>query len=206
MNIKSLVLCLMLATPAAAFAQAGQLSNEVIETIMARRSVRKYKDQAVEHAKLEVIAKCGINAPNGMNTQPWAVTVVEDPEFIKATTALFVKANPEMAKRDKNFKNMYRNAPAIICIATPGGNGSIDSGLLGENMVLAAQSLGLGTCCLGGPVNFLKTSEDAKPYIEKLGFPKGYELCYIIAVGYPDETPEAKPRDASKIKFVTGNK
>lgn len=206
MNIKSIVLCAMLMAPAATFAQTAQHTNEVIKTIMARRSVRKYKDKAVEHSKLETIAKCGVNAPNGMNAQQWAVTVVEDPKFIKETTDLFVKANPEMVKRDKNFKNMYRNAPAIICIATPDGRASVDSGLLGENMILAAQSLGLGTCCLGGPVSFLKTSAAAKPYIQKLGFPKGYELCYIIAVGYPDESPEAKPRDTSKIRFVKGNK
>lgn len=202
MKVKSLLLCLMMVMSTLTFAQTDQLSNDVISTIMARRSVRKYLDKPVEHEKLEVIAKCGINAPSGMNAQPWAVTIVEDSNYIKETTNLFVKTNAEMSKRDPNFKNMYRNAPVIICIATPGGNGSIDCGLLGENMILAAQSMGLGTCCLGGPVNFLKHSEEAKPYIKKLGFPEGYDLCYIIAIGYPDESPEAKPRDLSKIKYI----
>ncbi len=202
MKVKFFFLCLLMVAPTMSFAQAGQNTNEVINTIMSRRSVRKYLDKPVEHEKLELIVKCGINAPNGMNAQPWAVTVVEDPNYIKETTNLFVKSNPEMAKRDPNFKNMYRNAPVIICIATPRGNGSIDCGMLGENMILAAQSMGLGTCCLGGPVNFLKNSEEAKPYIQKLGFPDGYELCYIIAIGYPDESPEAKPRDTSKIKYI----
>lgn len=200
MKIKTFVFCVMLIAPAGMMAQTGQ--NEVINTIMARRSVRKYQDRPVEHAKLETIAKCGINAPNGMNSQKWEVRVVEDPKFIEETTALFVKDNPEMVKRDKNFRNMYRNAPNIICIGTPGGEASVDAGLLGENVILAAQSLGLGTCCLGGPVRYLNTSEAAKPYIERLGFSEGYKLCYIIAVGYPDETPEAKPRDESKIVFV----
>ena len=45
--------------------------NEVINTIMARRSIRKYHDKPVEHEKLEVIVKCGINAPSGVNHQPW---------------------------------------------------------------------------------------------------------------------------------------
>ena len=45
--------------------------NEVINTIMARRSIRKYLDKPVEHEKLEVIVKCGINAPSGVNRQPW---------------------------------------------------------------------------------------------------------------------------------------
>jgi nitroreductase len=48
----------------------------------------------------------------------------------------------------------------------------------------------------------MKTSEAAAPYVQRLGFSEGYELLYAIAVGYPDESPEAKPRDAEKIRFV----
>ena len=107
-----------------------------------------------------------------------------------------------MVSRDKDFKNMFRNAPNIICVATPKGDGQLDAGLLGENMMLTAQALGLGTCCLGGPVRFLNTSEEAKPYIDRLGFSEGYELLYILAIGYPDEQPDAKPRDASKVKYI----
>lgn len=176
--------------------------NEVVKTIMARRSIRKYLDKPVEHAKLETIAKCGINAPNGMNSQKWAVRVVESSEWIKGCTELFVKANPEQAKRDPNFKNMFRNAPNVIVILTPEGKPTTDAGLMGENMILAAQSMGLGTCCLGGPVRFLQTSAEAKPYLEQLDIPEGYGISYIIAIGYPDEQPEAKPRDVSKIKYI----
>lgn len=175
--------------------------NEVVKSIMARRSIRKYKDQQVEHEKLALIARCGINAPSGMNQQPWAVRVVESTEFIDGTTEIFKKENAEMVRRDPNFKNMYRNAPNIIVVAAPDG-GDLDVGLMGENMMLAAQSLGLGTCCLGGPVRFLETSEACKPYLAKLNIPDGYHISYILAVGYPDETPEAKPRDESKIEFV----
>lgn len=178
------------------------LCNEVIKTIMSRRSVRKYLDKPVEHEKLELIARCGIHAPNGMNQQPWAVRVVENADFIQGTTAAFKKANPEQVKRDAGFKNMYRNAPNIIVVATPRGRGQVDAGLMGENMILAAQSLGLGTCCLGGPVRFLQTDEACKPYVAKLNLPENYEICYILAVGYPDETPEAKPRDEQKIQFI----
>jgi len=180
----------------------GNNQNEVIKTLMERRSVRKYLDKAVEHKKLETIATCGINAPSGMNSQKWELRIVEDPSFIKETTKIYVKENPDVAKRDKNFKNMYRNAPNIICIATPNGEGSLDAGMLGENIMIAAQSMGLGTCCLGGPVRFLNSSEETKPFIKRLEFSDGYKLCYIIAIGYPDEKPMAKPRDEGKIKFI----
>ncbi len=189
-------------TPAQAEGDENTSQNTVIETIMARRSVRKYQDKAVEREKLQQIAECGVNAPNGMNRQPWEVRIVNSAEYIDGITAAFKKENARMAE-DPDFKNMFRNAPAVIFVAAPkDGSGQIDCGLLGENIILAAQSLGLGTCCLGGPIHFMKTSEAAKPYVERLQLSDDYELLYAIAVGYPDEAPEAKPRDTSKIQFV----
>ncbi len=176
--------------------------NAVVEAIMSRRSIRKYKDQPVEREKLETIVNCGINAPSGMNRQPWQVRVVDNADYINGITEVFKKANPKAAE-DPGFKNMFRNAPAVIFIASPkDGSGQLDCGLLGENMVLAAQSLGLGTCCLGGPIAFMTGNQEAASYLERLQLPEDYVLLYAIAVGYPDESPAAKPRDAEKVKFV----
>ena len=177
--------------------------NPVLSSIMARRSIRKYLDKPVEHEKLEAVVKCGINAPSGMNRQPWIIRVVENQKLIADVSEVFKTKNPDMVKRDKDFKNMFRNAPNIICICTPArGGGELDAGLLGENMMLAAQSLGLGTCCLGGPVRFIKTEPEAKFFLDSLEIPEDYQLNYIIAIGYPDEQPEAKPRDAGKVKYI----
>lgn len=181
---------------------ADESKNQVVETIMARRSIRKYTDRQVERDKLELIAKCGINAPSGMNKQPWEIRIVESKDYIDGVTELFKEANPKMAE-DPNFKNMFRNAPAVIFIGSPvQGGGEFDCGLAAENMMLAAQSLGLGTCCLGGPIRFLTTEKSAKPYLDKLEFSPDYKLLIAIGVGYPDESPEAKPRDNGKIKFI----
>jgi len=177
--------------------------NPVLNNIMARRSIRKYLDKPVEHEKLEVIVKCGINAPSGMNRQPWIVRVVEDQKLIADVTEVYKQENSEQVKRDKDFKNMFRNAPNLICVCTPAnGGGELDAGLLGENIMLAAQSLGLGTCCLGGPVRFLLSNEKCKFFLDRLDIPADYKLNYIIAIGYPDEQPDAKPRDASKVKYI----
>ena len=177
--------------------------NPVLSNIMARRSIRKYLDKPVEHAKLEVVVRAGINAPSGMNAQPWIVRVVEDQKLIADVNEVYKKANAEQVSRDKSFKNMFRNAPNLICVCTPAnGGGELDAGLLGENMMLAAQSIGLGTCCLGGPVRWLNTNADAKFFLERLDIPEGYKLNYILAIGYPDEQPDAKPRDASKAKYI----
>ena len=177
--------------------------NPVLSNMMARRSVRKYLDKPVEHEKLEMIVRVGINAPSGMNRQPWIVRVVEDQQLIADVTEVYKRNNPEQVKRDKDFKNMFRNAPNLICVCTPAeGGGELDAGLLGENMMLAAQAMGLGTCCLGGPVRFLNANADARFFLDRLDIPEGYKLNYILAIGYPDEQPEAKPRDASKVKYI----
>jgi len=164
--------------------------NPVLTNMMARRSIRKYLDKPVEHAKLETVVKCGINAPSGMNRQPWIVRVVEDQKLIADVN--------EAAGRSQ-----FYGAPALICVCTPAnGGGELDAGLLGENMMLAAQSLGLGTCCLGGPVRFLLSNEKCKFFLDRLDIPADYKLNYILAIGYPDEQPAAKPRDASKVKYI----
>lgn len=180
---------------------AVQQKNEVIETIMSRRSIRQYKDMPVERTKMDTILMCGINAPNGMNRQSWEIRVVGK-EYIDGVTKLYVEENPDAAK-DPSFKNIFRNAPVAVLVAadTEYELSQIDCGLLGENMMLSAWSMGIGSCCLGSPVRFLK-SETAKEFYDKLQFSDGYELVYAIGFGYPDEAPAEKPRDAQKIKYV----
>lgn len=177
-------------------------ANAVIEAIMNRRSIRMYKDIPVEREKLQLIAECGVNAPNAVNSQPWELRIVDDMEMIDAISDSYRRDNPEAVERDPNFKNMFRNAPAVIFIAVPESESGLNAGLLGENICLSAYSLGLGTVCLGGPVGYLKNSEAGKAFLERLDFSEGYDLLYMIGVGYPDESPEAKPRDLSKIRFV----
>lgn len=189
------------AQPAAA--NEADSTNQVIETIMARRSVRKYLPQPVNRDTMQVILNCGINAPNGQNKQSWAIRVVDNPEFINGLTEVYKKANPKAAE-DPNFRNMFRNAPTVVFIAndTAYDFSQVDCGLLGENMILSAWSMGIGSCCLGGPIRFMKTDPEAAEYLKRLNIPEGYDLLYCIAFGYPDESPAAKPRDASKVMFV----
>ena len=212
MNLKSICALalgtLMLAScsqPAATTepATSADTTAIVINTIMSRHSVRQYKDTPVERQKLEEIVRCGVNAPNAMNAQPWIVRVVDSKEYIDGVTEIYRQANPERVAADSTFKNMFRNAPAFIAIANlQQGNSALDCGLMGENMMIAAQAMGLGTCALGSPAHFLRENEAARPYLEKLEIPADYQLLYVIAVGYPDESPEPKPRDMSKVKFI----
>lgn len=189
-------------TQATAEVAQDSAKNQVVETIMTRRSIRQYKPEAVEREKMQTIVECGINAPNAMNRQPWEVRVVDNPDYINGVTELYKKANPQAAA-DSTFRNMFRNAPTVVFIGhdTKSESSPFDCGLLAENMMLSAWSMGIGSCCLGSPARFMMTPEAAE-YLKKLNFSEGYELLYCIGFGYPDETPAAKPRETSKVQFV----
>lgn len=175
----------------------------VTDLMMSRRSIRAYKEEAVSRKTLNEILRCGINAPNGRNLQSYEIRIVDSPELIKAMTEAVVKDMPEVAKRP-GFKNIFVNAPGVIFIAydTRYDFAQVDCGLLGENIILAAWARGIGTCCLGSSARFLLQSPSAKPYLDRLNFSEGFELLYCIGYGYPDETPEAKPRKESMIQFI----
>ena len=178
----------------------------VIDAIMARRSIRQYKETPVPRELLQKIAECGVNAPNAMNKQEWEVRILDDANYMNEVTELMKLEMPQFVNSDApGFRNAFRNAMALIAVACPDdemGMTLINVGLMGENMCLAAQELGLGTCIMAAPSIFMNSSASAKPYLEKLGFTPGYKLRYFLAVGYPDEAPNAKPRDLGKIKVV----
>lgn len=176
----------------------------VVDNIMARRSVRQYKQEPVKREQMETIVKCGINAPNAMNKQAWEVRVLDNKADIDSISKIYLAANPRYAA-ESTFRNMFRNAPTVAFLAAPANPNFmevINIGLMAENMMLAAQSMGIGTCCLGGPVYFLNDNPDAKFFINKLNFSADYQLVLVLAFGYPDENPGAKPRDESKVIFI----
>lgn len=181
--------------------------NEVIETILTRRSIRAYKDQAVPKELLDQVVECGVWAPNAINAQQWEVRVVMSEEWINSATAAAkeaAKGTPNEAQfNDPTFKNLFRNAPAVIFIGhKPGAYTPVDCGLMAGNMMLAAKSLGLGTVCMASPVRTFLMTEAGASHLTSLGFSEGYEPLICIGIGYPDEEPAAKPRNMEVIKYV----
>ncbi len=173
--------------------------NTVVENIMTRRSIRKYQERPVNRDTMEVILTCGINAPNAINKQAWEVRVVDDPAVMNEIQEMMVAANPD--HKPEMVTGCFRGAPTMVFIAndTTFAYSPVDCGLLSQNIMLSAWSMGVGSVCLGSPVRFLQNSPQA---IEKLGFSEGYAPLVCIGLGYPDETPDAKPRDRSKVRFV----
>ena len=182
----------------------------VIDAIMLRRSIRNYTDEPVTREMLQKIAECGVMTPSSHNSQTWEVRVVDNKQWIDSCSNAYIAAVKKAGKYEQvkfmfsqPYKNVFRNAPAVFFIATqPDARLACEGiGMLGENIMLAAVDLGLGTCALG-TVREIFAEPGMEKYTKALEFSDGYQLSYAIAIGYPAETPAETPRDMSKIKFI----
>ena len=205
--MKRLLFLAVTALMSAACCQTSNSEAEAVDNvIMSRRSIRNYKQIPVSRDTMQVILKAGINAPNGQNRQSWEIRVVDNPNTMSEIKAAMSAANPDVPMAGDSF----RNAPVMAFIAadTSYDFSLLDCGMLSENMVLSAWSMGVGSICLGSPVRFLDGSEsirsnpEIRKVMDKLGFSEGYQLVLCVGFGYPLESPDAKPRDESKFRFV----
>ena len=205
--MKRLLFLAVAALMSAACCQTSNSEAEAVDNvIMSRRSIRNYKQIPVSRDTMQVILKAGINAPNGQNRQSWEIRVVDNPDTMSEIKAAMSAANPDVPMAGDSF----RNAPVMAFIAadTSYDFSLLDCGMLSENMVLSAWSMGVGSICLGSPVRFLDGSEsirsnpEIRKVMDKLGFSEGYQLVLCVGFGYPLESPDAKPRDESKYRFV----
>ena len=176
--------------------------NAVVEAIMARRSIRQYHAVPVGRDTLMQIMTCGINAANGQNKQSWEVRVVDNPTTLAQIQDLMAAGNT--ALNPDMVKGCMRGAPVMVFIARDLNYdfSAYDCGLLAGNMMLAAQSMGVGSICLGSPVRFINDAENSAEILNILGYSENYELCLCVGLGYAAETPAAKPRDINKVKFL----
>ena len=179
-----------------------QTENAVIEAIMARRSIRQYHATPVGRDTLMQIMTCGINAANGQNKQSWEVRIVDNPTTMTQIQDLMAAGN---AKLDPAMvKGCMRGAPVMVFIARDLNYdfSAYDCGLLAGNILLSAQSLGVGSIVLGSPVRFINDAETRAEILHILGYSENYELCLCVGLGYAAEAPDAKPRDINKVQFV----
>ena len=176
--------------------------NAVVEAIMARRSIRQYHAVPVGRDTLMQIMTCGINAANGQNKQSWEVRVVDNPTTLTQIQDLMAAGNT--ALNPDIVKGCMRGAPVMVFIARDiyYDFSAYDCGLLAGNMMLAAQSMGVGSICLGSPVRFINDATNSAEIADILGYSENYELCLCVGLGYAAESPDAKPRDINKVKFL----
>ena len=178
------------------------MNNEVINAIMSRRSIRQYHQMPVARDTMMQIMTCGINAANGQNKQSWEMRIIDNPTTLQKVQDLMAVGNPNLPA--EMARGCMRGAPVMTFIARDVNYdfSAYDCGLLAGNMMLAAQSLGVGSICLGSPVRFINDAQNSAEILDILGFSENYELCLCVGFGYANETPDAKPRDINKVQFV----
>jgi nitroreductase len=186
------------------------MMNETIRNILSRRSVRAYATTPVEKEKISLILQCGQFAPSGMNRQPWHFTVVANRKLMDKITAENKKillASPLEAMRaraqDPQFDS-FRGAPMAIIVSgeKEGGYVEADCANAVENMAIAAQSLGLGSCYLASFKIAMETPEGVYLF-EELQIPEGYQPYFALALGYGSEIlGERAPRKEHTITYI----
>ncbi len=150
-----------------------------METMMAiknRRSIRKYKAKEIPQDVLLQVLEAAQLAPSGANRQPYHLIVVTDPEKKKGLVPIC-----------KNQQFVGETSVFIAGVDDPLQKWNrVDLTIALDELSLAAVELGLGTCWVG--------AFDQEKMAEYLGVPKDKVITVCMALGYPDETPEARSR------------
>lgn len=188
--------------------------NAVIEAIAKRRSVRSYETKPLPRDVLKTIIEAGNQAPSAMNSQPWRFVVVEDGDLKRKLLnasrpkALGILENvkavdPEryaqiMKRYDEMDDPIYYSAPAILFVIGSGRYADHSCPLACENVMLAAYSLGVGSCWVGfGSM----VTEDAG-IIEALELKEDEKIYGPIILGYPKDYPDPPPKKEPVVKYI----
>jgi len=188
--------------------------NAVIEAIKKRRSVRSYESKPIPKDIITMIIEAGNEAPSAMNSQPWRFVVVEDK---KVKEKLLGAALPNARKFLEMVKDMdperyemirnrygelkdpiYYSSPAIVFVIGSGRYADHSCPLACENMMLAAHSLGLGSCWVGFGA---MVTEDADVR-NSLELQENERIFGPILLGYPKDYPERPPKKEPQVKWL----
>jgi nitroreductase len=190
------------------------MSNPVIENMNERRSVRFFDNKPLSKEALQTIISAGILAPSGMNSQGWRFIVVQSNAAKLALSAAalpkykawLADASPAVKERRAKVDAIvsdpvYYNAPAIVFVI---GTGSMtqdyDCPMACANMMLAARSLGIGSCW----VYFGLKALEERSIRDMLGIETTEKAFGPILFGYPKngEFPAAPPKKPADITWA----
>ena len=161
------------------------MTKAIINNIFTRKSVRSYTGGAVTKDTLELLVKAGMAAPTGMNRQPWQFYATNNPKTIE-----------EAAKKLGRGGNMVKEAGAVIVVCGVPAESeiywAIDATCATENILLAAEALGLGAVWLSAYPN----EERMNTVSEAFDIPKEFKVLCYIPVGHP--TGKEQPKDKWK--------
>lgn len=191
----------------------GKFSNAVLLNIYGRRSNRNYgPDPVPDDALLEII-NAGIYAPTAACQQLWRFAVVTDraaiDRYSDLAKRLWLERLPGMAaglgagpasmieRMMRSPAHIFHRAPALVFIVAPRAPFVVeDCSCAAENMMLAARSLGIGSCWIG----FANMLGDDEGTLGELKVPEGHGIVAALVFGYPvNEARRAPPRNKDVI-------
>lgn len=173
--------------------------NSVIDTILSHRSIRKYTGEPISKSDLDTIIQSGLAASSSSMLQVVSVIRVTDSDKRKALAHLAGdQAYVENAAEFLVFCIDYQRHFELNNDVKPDFTelmliGAIDAGIMAQNCLLAAESLGLGGVYIGGLRNCVNEVD------ELLGMPTHTAVLFGMCLGHPDQNPELKPRLPAKV-------
>lgn len=186
--------------------------NDTIFTILRRRSVRSFLPDAVGQDELDHMLEAARYAPSAMNQQPWHFTAIRNSELLRKLEdnckSAFLESNVEALRevaKQEGFSVFYHAPLMVIISGDPDAIAAqYDCTLAMENMMLAATSLGIGSCWTHAVMMFHAT-EKGKAIFRQIGldFPEGYQPYAAAVFGWPTEPyPEAPPKNVDCITIM----
>ena len=169
--------------------------NEVCQSLLSRRSIRRYEARQIPDGLLDLILQAGLYAPSGMNTQGVRLVAVRDRE----TVACLSRLNAAVMNADRD---PFYGAPCVIVVlADPDiyGGWVEDGALALGNMMNAAHALGLGSCWIHRARQVFDSPE-GKALLSKWGLPEQLRGVGNCILGYPAcELPAPAPRKDGRV-------
>lgn len=176
-------------------ATGERISNDVLDNIYQRRSVRNYSEKEVPDETIKEIIRAGTYAPTAMNQQPWRFVVVKNKQLIEEYDDRAKKAFIAAYKDNENpgligivqhlskpITRLFCGATVLILVfASSDVINEHDCALAAENMMLAAQSLGIGSCWIGLAAGLGYDVE----FLREVEVPEGHKLIAPLIFGYP---------------------
>jgi nitroreductase len=177
--------------------------NQTIETILNRRSMRSYLDKPIPDADLKTIIKAGLYAPSAKNKQDWHFTVITNKDVINQMNAMAIEGMSRLGLDVEEDLHIFYEAPVVIVISSRiAGFSGVNVGCAVENMALAADALGYGSCIIG-QTRFMYHKANKIDVDKMLKIPDGYEHDISICIGYPKgDRPEAKSRKEGIVDYI----
>lgn len=173
------------------------MNNIVLENIRTRRSIRGYRKEQITDEELNAVLEAGTYAPTSRGMQAPFIVAVQNEKLVEK----LVKLNAQIMGVTSN---PYYDAPTIILVLAPADARYPvhDGSCILENMMLAAHSLGLGTCWIHREKEMFELPE-GKELLREMGLDNTLIGIGALSVGYPDAEPlPAKPRKPDYIKII----